>query len=460
MEDHDDRPTEAMAVVHAGDDTTHTTVREDDARFESIASSGEDLPARLPIGTVLSGYRIERMLGKGAMGVVYGATHPVIGKRVAIKVLRGELCSNPAAVQRFVGEARAVNAIGHPNIIDIFDLGELPDGRQYLVMELLEGETLRARIKRGKLDVAEAASIIASVASALRAAHAKGIVHRDIKPDNIFLPEQRRDIKLLDFGLAKLTLDLGAKTQTGAVIGTPRYMSPEQARGKDVDQRADIYALGAMAFELLANRIPFERSSTFDLLMAHVNEPVPALHPLAPHAPVELCQLVEAMLAKSPDDRPTLDAIRRVIKRVRTQLPGGLDRTDPPLTSSSVVTAPRPDLEATRLDKPASPVDDTEPDQHAFEDTGGPTHVLVETFQRHPQHPPPRPSHPPTPPPPLPSIDPMAPTTPHRYEGMPYHMAPAPSTVNTRQLQPPRWLLIALVAAAVTALGIALALIV
>jgi len=452
MEDHDDRPTEAMPAVSPGDDTTHTTVR-DDPRFDEIAA--EDLPARLPVGTVLSGYRIERELGKGAMGIVYAATHPVIGKRVAIKVLRGELCSNHAAVQRFVGEARAVNAIGHPNIIDIFDLGELPDGRQYLVMELLEGETLRARMKRGRLDVAESATIIGSVASALRAAHAKGIVHRDIKPDNIFLPAQRREIKLLDFGLAKLTLDLDAKTQTGAVIGTPRYMSPEQARGQTVDHRADVYALGAMAFELFANRLPFERTSTFDLLLAHVNEPVPALHPLAPAVPLELAQLVEAMLSKSPDDRPTIDAIRRVIKRVRTSLPGGLDRTDPPPTSATP-TPSRPDLEPTRIDKPMQRVPDA---HHGVEDTGGPTNLVLD--RQRPSGPIARsaPTGPTAPAHMSPSIDPTAPTTPQGFtpSARPFPAPPAPQTLSTRAAQP-RWLLIALVAFALTAIGIGLAL--
>jgi len=232
------------------------------------------------------------------------------------------------------------------------------------------------------------------------------------------------------------------------VIGTPRYMSPEQVRGKDVDHRADIYTLGVMTYELLSGRVPFERGNTFELLMAHVNEPVPALHPLAPDAPLEIAQLVEAMLAKSPDGRPTLDAIRRVIKRVRQSLPGGLDRTDPPLTSPTS----RADLEPTRLDKPVGSHDRS----HGFEDTGAPTQIVAERYQ------PPAPAPPPPQPltPAEPSIDPHAPTTPTHYHPLPYP-PPVPARVSAPAAiwrDQPRWLLIALVAFALTAIGIVLAL--
>src|SRR5689334_20412618 len=169
------------------------------------------------------------------MGVVFSATHPMIGKRAAIKVLKPSLSNNPATVERFIQEARSVNQIGHPNIVDIFAFDTLPDGRRYLVMDLLEGESLRQRIKRGPLPILEAALVIDEVASALTAAHDKGFIHRDLKPDNVFLVDNpgRFDVKLLDFGLAKLmptaqiTSDRAFRTATGAQLGTPDYMSPE-----------------------------------------------------------------------------------------------------------------------------------------------------------------------------------------------------------------------------------------
>jgi serine/threonine-protein kinase len=247
----------------------------------------------------------------------------VIGKRAAIKVIKRELCNNPDLVERFVLEARAVNQIGHPNIVDIFAFGALPDGRSYYVMDLLAGEPLRARLKRGPLHVSEAASVIDETASALIAAHAKGIIHRDLKPDNVFVvqhPGRRPEVKLLDWGLAKLAVPMGGKQRTlaGEVMGTPVYMSPEQARAStDVDHRTDIYALGVMSYEILAGTVPFKGQSSIDTLLAHQDDPVPPLLAKCPSLPEELAQLIEAMLAKEPDGRPTLAAVRAVLKRLR-----------------------------------------------------------------------------------------------------------------------------------------------
>ncbi len=232
----------------------------------------------LEAGDVVGEYVVEGQLGKGGFGTVYAAVHPLIGKRAAIKVLARKYSSDEAMVSRFVAEARAVNQIRHQNIIDIFAFGQLVDGRHYYVMELLEGESLEQYLRRnGPLTLAEALPILAAIAKALDAAHAKGIAHRDLKPENIFLAmdgEGDRFPKLLDFGIAKLMTpeELSAhRTATGAPIGTPYYMSPEQCRGKDVDHRTDIYSFGIVAYRLLTGEYPFEADGYLDLMMLQIN---------------------------------------------------------------------------------------------------------------------------------------------------------------------------------------------
>src|SRR3954454_14984867 len=208
-------------------------------------------------GTMVGEYRIERKLGAGTFGDVYAGEHPLIGKRVAIKVLNQRFATDPVMVSRFVAEARAVNKIRQRNIIDIFSFGVLPgQSRHYFVMELLDGRTLGALMaERGRLPVAVVLPIIRGIADALDAVHEAGITHRDLKPDNVFLATERDGTwfpKLLDFGIAKLIDHEGSqRTSTGVVMGTPRYMSPEQARGRKVGPAADIYALGVMIHEML-----------------------------------------------------------------------------------------------------------------------------------------------------------------------------------------------------------------
>ncbi len=295
-------------------DTNNTSRRHTLQRRISHPSFIITLQEGSPVGE----YEIQAQIGEGAMGTVYSAVHPLIGKRVAIKVLKPELCANPAQITRFNAEAKAVNKIGHPNIVDVFSLGELPDGRAYFVMEWLRGEDLRTRLARGPMPVSEACDVLDGIARALDAAHAKDIVHRDLKPDNVFLHKVDDGpimVKLLDFGIAKLVKQGGGgldKTNTGDMLGTPRYISPEQARGINVDHRADIYSLGVMAYEMLAARPPFHGETAMDLVVAHMQEDAPALSQFA-RVPKPLEHCVMRMLAKDPNKRPSLAEVRNIL---------------------------------------------------------------------------------------------------------------------------------------------------
>ncbi len=265
------------------------------------------------IGERINNYEVRSIVGEGGMGAVYLAEHPFMGRKAAIKVLRPELAQDRGLVERFMNEARAANAIHHPNIIDIIDVGLLPSGVPYLMMEFLEGESLAKRIERGRLPVAEAVDVATQTASALQAAHGKEIVHRDLKPDNLFLvPDDGRPfgarVKVLDFGIAKLRGELsggGAKTQTGSVMGTPPYMSPEQCRGitEEIDHRTDVYALGIILFEMLVGAPPFMSPGWGDIVLMHVTKPVPPPRAKNPAIPAELEAVILKALAKPPDDR-------------------------------------------------------------------------------------------------------------------------------------------------------------
>ncbi|HTL38028.1 MAG TPA: serine/threonine-protein kinase, partial [Kofleriaceae bacterium] len=269
------------------------------------------LDADLEQGQEVGEYQIESKLGQGAFGTVYKATHPLIGKTVAIKVLATKLSVDPEMVSRFIAEARAVNQIRHRNIIDIFSFGKLPDGRQYYVMEYLDGEPLDALLDRvGNLSLADALPILRPIAKALDAAHAKGIAHRDLKAENVFLGTEgdgSLNLKLLDFGIAKLIgreEALKHKTRTGAPIGTPYYMSPEQCRGKDVDHRTDIYAFGVLMFKMLTGAFPFDADDYMSILMQQLNVDPPAPSTHLPDLPPPIDDVVLWLLAKDPAARP------------------------------------------------------------------------------------------------------------------------------------------------------------
>lgn len=261
-------------------------------------------------GTMIGEYRVEKKLGEGSFGTVFAGIQPLIEKKVAIKLLHRRMSSEPEIVARFIDEARAVNRIGHRNIIDIFSFGVHTAGQHYFVMEFCEGTTLGALLdQKERLDITEALPILRGIADGLDAAHEAGVTHRDLKPDNVFLLSQKDGShapKLLDFGVAKLVREDGAaQTATGVAIGTPRYMSPEQCRGKKVDHRTDIYALGCVIHEMLTGKPVFEADSTVDLLFKHTTEKPPSMSSVCPSVPPELDGLVLAMLAKRPNARPS-----------------------------------------------------------------------------------------------------------------------------------------------------------
>ena len=265
------------------------------------------------IGEQFGNYRAVALLGEGGMGAVYLAEHPGIGRRVAVKVLHKNYTRDEHLLARFLNEARAANAIRHPNIIEILDSGVLGDGTPFLVMELLEGESLGARLrKNGPLPIGAALDFAYQTASALGAAHKKGIVHRDLKPDNLYIvadphDAERERIKVLDFGIAKLQQGPGSdsmKTRTGTLMGTPIYMSPEQCRGtKTVDHRSDIYSLGIIFFEMMCGQPPFVSEGFGELVNMHLNVPAPSPRVARPEVPPALDLVILKMLAKSPDER-------------------------------------------------------------------------------------------------------------------------------------------------------------
>jgi serine/threonine-protein kinase len=263
-------------------------------------------------GSSIGPYRVVRKIGEGGMGAVFLGEHTLIGRRAAIKILLPELSSRRDSVDRFFNEARATTAISDPGIVQVFDFGFTPDKVAYIVMELLEGEQLNARLARlGALSPADALRITRQVAGSLGAAHAAGIVHRDLKPENLFMirdpeaPGGERP-KILDFGIAKLGDEVPdrVKTRTGAVLGTPVYMSPEQCRGAGgVDHRADIYALGCVLFHLLTGYPPFDLPGVGAIISAHLREPAPRPSARMPQLPPGIDELVLRCLVKAPDER-------------------------------------------------------------------------------------------------------------------------------------------------------------
>lgn len=288
-------------------------------------SGGGAYPDILEPGATVGPYQVEKFLGRGGMGVVYKVQHTLLRKNFAMKVLlKDVLEDDPDAARRFVREALAAARVQHDGIVNVSDFGSLSDGRHYLVMQLLGGESLEDLLDSHRpISMARALTLIREVASALAAAHAAGIVHRDISPSNIFI--ERTDgaerIKVVDFGAASLP-DVDQRDvpdgPPGMVVGTPYYMAPEQAQALPTDHRSDIYALGVVLYETVSGRVPFEAETARDIVMKHILEaPPPLFTPTSEEVPEELWRVIERMLAKMPEDRyQTTDVVVAELDRV------------------------------------------------------------------------------------------------------------------------------------------------
>lgn len=310
-------------------------------------------------GEIIAGtrYRVVSLIGAGGMGSVFEVEHVELGKRFVLKAMLRELAGRKDLVARLRQEWRALARLEHPNIVNVTDAGTSDTGVPFYVMERLDGETLAARLARSRrIPVAEALELGAGILHGLSAAHEIGIVHRDIKPPNIFVGSTG-SVKLLDFGIAKIA-DVRADviTARGVAIGTPRYMSPEQARGDRVDGRADLYAAGLVLFEMVAGRGPFDGAKDAnDLLLAHLSTPAPRLSSVAPDVLPELDDIVNSLLAKDPRERPSsarpvAQALQHLVQRAL----GPVSSARPPvqLAPTAPTPATRPDGVAARPSTP------------------------------------------------------------------------------------------------------------
>jgi eukaryotic-like serine/threonine-protein kinase len=322
------------------------------------------------IGLRINNYEITSLVGEGGMGAVYLAVHPVMGRKVAVKLLRRELAADKTLVARFINEARAAYAIHHPNIIDVIDVGTLADDRSglpYMMMEYLEGESLARRLElRGTLGIAEAVDVAIQTASALGAAHAKGIVHRDLKPDNLFLVSDemnpgRERIKVLDFGIAKLRGEFGGesvKTNAGSIMGTPPYMSPEQCRGivEEVDHRTDVYALGIILYEMLCGSPPFVSAGYGEVLVMHLTQPPPSPRAINPNIPEPLEAAILKALAKNRDQRfASMGELQAALGRIPTAASHRVVRDPTPVEIAPTYFATPAPRQATGPERPPTP---------------------------------------------------------------------------------------------------------
>lgn len=345
------------------------------ASLDEVGSLAETSRKSL-IGTTIDGFAIESILGGGSFGTVYRGRQLGLERPVAIKVPTHEIASDPVMARRFAREARSAARITHPGVVGIYAVGELADGRPYLAMQLIDGEPLDRILETGPVPAVRTLRIARLIASALSETHAADVVHRDLKPTNIVWRRDRNGddrVTLVDFGIAVCKPGNADATRltTNGVIGTPHYMSPEQAHGEAVDHRADLYALGCIMFELLTGKPPFDGSG-FEVLLAHLGRPIPVPSEVSPDVPEAVDELVMHLMAKKPDDRPrSADEVVELIDEAIGKLAGLAKHPD------ATVRAPRakrataqPTITSKRSKRPTSgasggPSDDRNDDRNA-----------------------------------------------------------------------------------------------
>ncbi len=324
-------------------------------------SPTRDVPA-LPL-VVEGKYRLEQLIAHGGMGSVYRATHLTLERAVAIKILRAEFLADAVTRERFNREARAAARLKHPNIVAVYDSGHLPNGSAYLVMELIEGRSLREEMRAhasrlGQMRPERAAAILAQVCAGIEAAHKQGIIHRDLKPDNVMLEtsvDGLERVLVLDFGIAKLAeQSWQGLTDENTVIGTPNYISPEQCTGQAVDARSDVYSLGVILYEMLAGHAPFDGKNTSIVLLKHLQEPPAPLRRFCTDLPPQLEAVVMRALAKNPQQR-----FASAAQFAAQLLAAAVTEREAAVSSENTMTAPRPAIasatvvERRRIETPA-----------------------------------------------------------------------------------------------------------
>jgi len=286
------------------------------------------------VGQQIGSYRIERLLEEGGMGAVFEAMHPEIGRRAAVKILRRSFARDPEFATRFLNEARAANLVGHPNIVEIFEFGRLPDETPYIIMEFLSGQSLASRLQKQPLpSLSESLEWCRQLAHAMTAAHEKGIIHRDLKPENVFLvPDPVHEggvrVKILDFGIAKLRPDQSVSgasvTRAGSTMGSPAYMAPEQCYELgQVTERADVYALGIILYELISGRLPFRAEMPAEVLVMQAKATPPPLSQLAPTVPANVEALVHRLLQKKAESRPSMAEVLATLSQLQSEVARG-----------------------------------------------------------------------------------------------------------------------------------------
>jgi serine/threonine-protein kinase len=310
-------------------------------QFSAPPVAEERHDGALRTGTLVSAYRVDKLVGTGGMGWVYRARHALHDGVVALKILREDQLRQDRAIDRMMREAQILATVSHGGIPRFYECGLLPDGRPWIAMDMIEGTPLSVRMAEGPMSADAVMDFVGSAAGVLAAAHQRGVTHRDLKPDNILMTpfDHTYPLRVIDWGIAHHVA--GARyTNHDEAIGTPTYMAPEQARGGPTDGFSDVYGLGVVAYQALTGRPPFLGSTSVEILVQHLNRPVPSLAPRCPEAPYALVELVERMLVKDYNERPTASDVQRAIASMK------IDRSAPTYMFYAVEgTAPSPKLD-------------------------------------------------------------------------------------------------------------------